>query len=51
MPYSGGFSLGFSAGYDFYSGVLIISPLDISLIYKFYIDDFNKRQEFIVWNK
>jgi hypothetical protein len=49
---SGGFSLGFSNGFDFYSGVLPSGVLDPSLLSYYWLNDFNKCQEInIVWNK
>lgn len=52
MAASGGFSLGFDAGFEVYSGVFPSGILDPALISYFWLNDFNKKQEInSAWNK
>lgn len=49
---SGGFSLGFSTGFEVFSGVLPSGVMDPSLIKQYWLNDFNKKQEiYTTWNK
>ena len=52
MAFSGGFSLGFSTGFDIYSGVLSSGVIHPPLMSQYWLNDFNKKQEiYTTWNK
>jgi len=54
MSISGSFSLGFSNGFDYYSGVapVVSDVLSKPLISQYWLNDFNKKQEtYTTWNK
>ena len=52
MSSSGGFSLGFSSGFDVYSGVLPSGLMSVALISHYWLNNFNQCQEInSVWNK